>query len=207
MFGIRNTFKHLLGRAATAAFNKVVSYLDNFCADESIDFHRPDSPSAENPPCIGVNKAWLSAVIAETGGSLSGVGANNLVGTDGDADPVAVAAIPTVANNNWHKALYLERGGTTLSFQATPLVAENPGSAVDSVSVTASRTTALTGTHTFSTSTTNGFKFPVVTHVSWDGTSLKYFYRFLTIDKYGRMYSVSGETAVTVDTPTKVTWS
>ena len=202
MFGIRTTFKHLFGRAAAAAFNQVVSYLDNFCADESIDFHRPDSPTAENPPCIGVNKSWLSAVIAEAGAGLDGVGANKIVGTNASSKAAAVADIPTTSNANWNKVLGIAAGGTAVSFAAATLVAENPGNALTGI--------AWGGTvsaRTFSTSSTNGYRIPVLTHISWDGTDLKCRYSLLTFDKYGRLYSIGAGQTVTIDTPTKVTWS
>ena len=64
MFGIRKTFRRLFGRGAADAFNSVVAYLNNLCGDESIDFHRPDSPSAENPPCIAVSKTWLNTFLS-----------------------------------------------------------------------------------------------------------------------------------------------
>jgi hypothetical protein len=63
MFGIFKTYRHLLSRGAAKAFNQIAAYVTNLCADESIDFHRPDSPTAENPPCIGVNEEWLNGKI------------------------------------------------------------------------------------------------------------------------------------------------
>ncbi len=203
MFGIRKTFRRLFGRGAADAFNSVVAYLNNFCSDESIDFHRPDSPSAENPPCIGINKTWLSAVLAEIGTDLSSVGANKIVGTNGSSQPAAAADIPTSANNTWDRMLVCGAGGTTLSFKNVR--AESPSSTTTLVAGNSTASSAQGSAHTATDG--NGFVIPVVTRVVFTGTKLYSFYANLTFDKYGRLYSVSGETRLTVDTPTKVVWS
>ncbi len=208
MFGIRKTFRRLFGRSAADSFNLMAAYLTNFCADESIDFHRPDSPSAENPPCIAINKTWLSDVLAENGTDLSSVGANKIVGTDGSSQPAAAAAIPTSANNTWDRVLVCAAGGTTLSFKNTR--AENPSSTLTLVLGDSTSTTEQGSAHTVADTGTNagkGFVLPVVTRTVWDGSKIYNFYSTLTFDKYGRLYSITKEVKVTVDTPTKVVWS
>ena len=207
MFGIRKTFRRLFGRKATEAFNLVILYLDNFCADESIDFHRPDSPSAENPPCIGVNKQWLLEAVGE-GADMSSVGANKIVGTGGDSKPTAAATIPTSSNATWDRMFVCAAGGTTLSFKNVR--AENPSSTLTLVSGASTSTTAQGSAHTVEDTGTNagkGFVLPVVTRTVWDGSKIYNFYSTLTFDKYGRLYSITKEVRVTVDTPTKVVWS
>ncbi len=370
MFGIRKTFRRLFGRSATKAFNAIVSYLDNFCADESIDFHRPDSPSAENPPCIGVSEEWLAGkcmpkvsstgVLYSNGGTIStksigttqgtvaagdhshsttdisdwdtatsdflstsdigvtvaaadhtheGVGgsvpegvltqddigdtvqahsdaldaleaeldangkvplsqltgniqghsgdclvtidddgvighsgndaydvlaelvdkstitnhavtlpfpswatgatkASVIVGTDADGDLKNVATLPASSNATWDRMLVVAAGGTSLSWKNVR--AENPSSILQLVAGGSTSTSTQGASHTVAdtgSNAGNGFVLPVVTRVIWTGTLLRYFYTTLTFDKYGRLYSLSGETAVTIDSPVKVTWN
>ena len=208
MFGIRTTFKHLFGRAATAAFNQVVSYLDNFCADESIDFHRPDSPTAENPPCIGVNKTWLSAAMEEAGLSLGSVGANKLVGTNANSKPTAAASLPTSADNTYDKVLAIRSGGTALSWQTLKLLPFSPSSPPTRQPVCPGTSTAATATYTSPNSaSTGGLVLRVCSRVTWDGASLYGFYRDITFDAQGRLYSTTGEVRYVIDTATTVTWS
>lgn len=59
MFGIFKIYRNLLRRRAATDFNRMAAYLTNLCGDESIDLHRPDEPTADNPPCIAVNKVWI----------------------------------------------------------------------------------------------------------------------------------------------------
>lgn len=208
MFGIRRTFGHLIGRAAAKAFNQVVAYLDNFCADESIDFHRPDSPSAENPPCIGVNKGWLAAAIADAGVSLDGVGTNKLIGTDANAKPKAAADLPTSANSTYDKVLAVMSGGTALSWQSLKVRPFSPTSPTSRQPACPGTATAATATYTSpSSASAGGLVLRVCSRVTWDGTSLYGFYRDITFDAQGRLYSAGGEVRYTIDTPTKVTWS
>jgi len=59
MFKIIKKYRHLLSRRAADDFNRMAAFLTNICGDQSIDFHRPDEPTAENPPSIRVNEDWL----------------------------------------------------------------------------------------------------------------------------------------------------
>lgn len=207
MFGIRKTFRRLFGRSAADSFNLMAAYLTNFCADESIDFHRPDSPSAENPPCIGVNKQWLQDAVGD-GVDMSSVGANKIVGTDDDSKPTAAATIPASSNATWDRMLVCAAGGTTLSFKNVR--AENPSSTLTLVAGNSTNTTEQGVAHTVADTGTNagkGFVVPVVTRTVWDGSKIYNFYTTMTFDKYGRLYSITKEVRVTVDTPTKVVWS
>ena len=206
MFGIRKTFRRLFGRKATAAFNTVVSYLDNFCADESIDFHRPDSPTSENPPCIGVNKEWLTGNLSEFPKfAADATTANVLLGTNGSGLLKNVASLLTTAPTT-DKVLTVKKNGTTVTWEdAGGGAAENPSS-------TTSLANAAPGTATVNSTTwtAGGTKGVVVrqhTRTMWNGTYLYGFYRDWVFDKNGRLYSVSGETRYTIDTPTKITWN
>ena len=409
MFGIRKTFRRLFSRDAAKAFNAIISYLDNFCADESIDFHRPDSPSAENPPCIAVDKEWLEDFVENLGDTptaaaaplpvaahvdnetdaqklarigSSGIkapldhvhrlpdsvltdddiddGTNNgavapashkhtasditdlddeiaaaltdyptasemntaiaaaiqqsgggsvpqgvltdedigdtvqahsdnldaleatldssgkvplsqltgniqghsgdclvtidndgtlghsendaydvlmeltsqstvtnhvatlpfaswasgatktsvLVGTDGDGDLKNVMTLPSAANATWDRMVVCEAAATTLSLKNPR--AENPSSTLQLVAGGSTNTAAQGAAHTVADTGNNaakGFVLPVVTRVVWTGSALVYFYTTLTFDKYGRLYSLTKEVKVTVDSPVKVTWN
>ena len=59
MFAIFKKYRHLLSRRAADDFNRMAAFLTNLCGDQSIDLHRPDNPTAENPPSIRVNEDWL----------------------------------------------------------------------------------------------------------------------------------------------------
>lgn len=212
MFGIRKTFRRLFGRSAADAFNAVVAYLNNLCGDESIDFHRPDSPSAENPPCVAVNKTWLESFIDQnTDGAEWASGATKasvLVGTNAAGELTNIANLVTSQNSNWDRMLVVGKGGTTVSWKNVR--AEEPDSTLTLVSGTNTSTTAQGAAHTVADTGTNaakGFVLPVVTRTVWDGSKIYNFYTTLTFDKYGRLYSLSKEARVTIDTPTKVVWS
>ena len=60
MFAVFKKYKRLLGRNAAEDFNLLAAYLTNFCSDDSLVFHRPDAPSADNPPYIAVNTDRLA---------------------------------------------------------------------------------------------------------------------------------------------------
>ena len=49
--------------------------------------------------------------------------------------------------------------------------------------------------------------FPYPKSISWTESKIYNFYTTMTFDKYGRLYSITKEVRVTVDTPTKVVWS
>jgi hypothetical protein len=206
MFGIRKTFRRLFGRGAADAFNSVVAYLNNLCGDESIDFHRPDSPSAENPPCIAVSKTWLnSALYGFVKLATGATTANVLIGTDANGLLKNVANLLTTAPTT-DKVLTVKKNGTTVTWEdAGGGAAENPSS-------TTSLANAAPGTATVNSTTwtAGGTKGVVVrqhTRTMWDGTNLYGFYRDFVFDKNGRLYTVSGETRYTIDTPTKITWN
>ena len=205
MFGIRKTFRRLLGRGAAAAFNAVTAYLDNFCADESIDFHRPDSPTAENPPCIGVNKAWLTAVLNEIGTDLSSVGANKLVGTNSSSQPFAAASLLTTKPTT-DKVLSVKSGGTAVSWENADRPAVNPSSDITSVEETYSSPQNADNV-TWTAGGSNGYVETVLTKVEWTGTYLYGYYRIKTYDRFGRLYNVSRLKRYTIDSPVKVTWN
>ena len=78
MFGILKKYRNLLGRRAATDFNRMAAFLTNFCGDESIDFHRPDDPNADNPPCVAVNKKWIEDKIDERTAPQSPTGTSNL---------------------------------------------------------------------------------------------------------------------------------
>ena len=59
MFKIIKKYRHLLSRRAADDFNSMAAFLTNLCGDQSIDLHRPDEPTADNPPSIRVNEDWL----------------------------------------------------------------------------------------------------------------------------------------------------
>lgn len=65
MFAIFKKYRHLLSRRAADDFNRMAAFLTNFCGDQSIDFHRPDKPTAENPPSIRVNDDWLDGKLKD----------------------------------------------------------------------------------------------------------------------------------------------
>ena len=206
MFGIRKTFRRLFGRGAADAFNSVVAYLNNLCGDESIDFHRPDSPSAENPPCIAVSKTWLNTFLSAfvkfaTGSTI----ANVLVGTDANGLLKNVVNLPTTAPST-DKVLTVKKNGTTVSWEdAGGGAAENPSSKTNLAN--AAPGTSSTNSGTWTAGGSNGVTVRYHTRTMWSGTYLYGFYRDMVFDKNGRLYSVSAETRYTIDTPTKVTWN
>lgn len=72
MFGIFKRYRRLLSRDAAQSFNKMAAFLTNVCSSESIKFDRPDEPSADNPPCISVDKEWLKDFVENLEGIPSG---------------------------------------------------------------------------------------------------------------------------------------
>lgn len=207
MFGIRKTFRRLFGRSAADSFNLMAAYLTNFCADESIDFHRPDSPSAENPPCIGINKTWLSDVLAEIGTDLSSVGAHKIVGTNGNSEPFAAASLLTT-NPTTDKVLSVKSGGTAVSWENADRPAEDPSSNTTSFQETyPSSQNANNVQTTWTAGGSNGYSETVLNKVEWTGTYIYGYYRIKTYDRFGRLYHVSRLKRFTIDTPTKVVWS
>ncbi len=206
MFGIRKTFRRLFGRKATEAFNAVTAYLDNFCADESIDFHRPDSPSAENPPCIGVNKSWLTNnLTAFARFAANATVSNVLLGTDGSGFLKNVASLLTTAPTT-DKVLTVKKNGTAVTWEdASASSAQNPSSTTSLAN--AAPGTSSTNSTTWTAGGTKGVVVRLTTRTMWSGTYLYGFYRDLTFDKNGMLYSVSGETRYTIDTPVKITWN
>jgi len=67
MFAIFKKYRHLLSRRAADDFNRMAAFLTNFCGDPSVDLHRPDNPTAENPPSIRVNEDWLDEKLKDKG--------------------------------------------------------------------------------------------------------------------------------------------
>lgn len=65
MFKIIKRYRHLLSRRAADDFNRMAAFLTNLCGDESIDLHRPDEPTAENPPSIRVNGDWIDGKLKD----------------------------------------------------------------------------------------------------------------------------------------------
>ena len=61
MFAIFRRYRHLVGRGAAESFNLMAAYLTNLSSDESLDFHRPDKPTADDPPLLAINADWLNA--------------------------------------------------------------------------------------------------------------------------------------------------
>ncbi len=131
--------------------------------------------------------------------------ANVIVGTDSNGDLKNVASFLTTAPTT-DKVLTVKKNGTTVTWEdAGGGAAENPSS-------TTSLANAAPGTATVNSTTwtAGGTKGVVVrqhTRTMWNGTYLYGFYRDFVFDKNGRLYSVSGETRYTIDTPTKVTWN
>jgi len=72
MFKIIKKYRHLLSRRAADDFNRMAAFLTNICGDKSIDFHRPDEPTAENPPSIRVNKNGLASTAAPPADTANG---------------------------------------------------------------------------------------------------------------------------------------
>lgn len=72
MFKIIKKYRHLLSRRAADDFNRMAAFLTNICGDQSIDFHRPDEPTAENPPSIRVNKNGLASTVAPPADTANG---------------------------------------------------------------------------------------------------------------------------------------
>ena len=85
-------------------------------------------------------------------------------------------------------------GGAERPETTTSLVDNYPGTA-----------TASTGSWT--ADGRNGLVVTKLTRVYWSGTQLYGFYRKFTYDKGGRLYSVSGETRYTIETPVAYTGS
>lgn len=131
-----------------------------------------------------------------------------LVGTDGDGDLTNVMTLPASANATWDRMVVCAATGTSLSLKNVR--AENPSSTLQLVAGGSTNTSAQGAAHTVADTGTNlgkGFVLPVVTRVVWTGSALVYFYTTLTFDKYGRLYSLTNETKVTIDSPVKVTWN
>lgn len=134
--------------------------------------------------------------------------ASVLVGTDADGDLKNVMTLPSAANATWDRMVVCEAAATTLSLKN--LRAEDPPSSLQLVAGGSTSTSAQGAAHTVADTGTNvakGFTLPVVTRVVWTGTALVYFYTTLKFDKYGRLYSLTKEVKVTVDSPVKVTWN
>ncbi len=104
------------------------------------------------------------------------------------------------------KVLTIKANASILSWEDGGSSAQNPGNAVASLA-NAAPGTATANSGTWTAGGSNGVVVRVQTRTMWNGTNLYGFYRDLTFDKHGRLYTSSGETPFTIDTPVKVTWS
>lgn len=132
------------------------------------------------------------------GADLSGVGAYKLVGTDANSAPAAAASLLTTAPTV-DKVLTTKKNDTTLTWEDADRPAESPSSPTSLVP--SSYTSSTANTTTWTAGGTKGVTEREVSRVVWTGTYLYGFYRTKTYDRFGRLYSISGETRFTIDTP------
>lgn len=169
-------------------YNKVASFLNNLIQG----------------PGIKLTKRERGASVIECtmegggGADLSGVGANKIVGTDANSEATAAASLLTTAPTV-DKVLAMKKNGTTLTWEDADRPAENPSSTISLVP--SSLTSTSPNTTTWTAGGTKGVTEIEVTRVVWTGTYLYGFYRTKISDRFGRLYSISGETRFTIDTP------
>ena len=119
----------------------------------------------------------------------------------------ATELIPLLtASPSSDKVLTVKAGASVLTWEDGGSSAQNPSTAVTSLA-NAAPGTATANSGTWTAGGSNGVVVRVQTRTMWNGTNLYGFYRDLTFDKHGRLYSSSVETSFTIDTPVKVTWS
>ena len=203
-----NIFGRYRGRKVLPSarqMNLIAAILNHVTQGTGISMSTPQMPSTDAPWVIGIDVEWLKAFVGGgSGADLSGVGANKIVGTDSGSSPVAAASILTTAPTS-DKTLSVKKNGTAITWEDADRPAESPSSPTSLVP--SSYTSSTANTTSWTAGGTKGVTEREVTRVVWTGTYLYGFYRTRTYDRFGRLYSISGETRFTIDTPTKVTWN
>lgn len=183
-----------------AWFRAVDKFITGLYAGSGIRF----APGNLGIPCIELDFDVLDERYGGGGGDLSGVGANKIVGTNANSEATAAASLLTSAPTA-DKVLTVVKNGTAISWQDADRPAENPSSTTSLVP--SSLTSTSPNTTTWTAGGTKGVIEIAVTRVVWTGTYVYGFYRTKIYDRFGRLYSVSGETRFTIDTPVAYTGS
>jgi hypothetical protein len=129
---------------------------------------------------------------------------NVLLGTDASGDMKNVVSLLTTAPST-DKVLAVLKDGTAVSWADAdrPAVNESSPYSMDDTYPGTDAGDQLAWTSGGST----GLTMTVQTRTMWNGTYLYGFYRTLKFDRYGRIYSASGETMYPIEQPTVITWS
>lgn len=169
-------------------FNKVANFLNNLIQGPGIKLTKRERGASV-----------IECTVAGGGGAdLSGVGAYKLVGTDANSAPAAAASLITTAPTV-DKVLTTKKNGTAITWEDADRPAESPSSPTSLVP--SSYTSSTANTTTWTAGGTKGVTEREVSRVVWTGTYIYGFYRTKTYDRFGRLYSISGETRFTIDTP------
>lgn len=174
--------------------NLIAAILNHVTQGTGISMDKPQQPSTDSPWKIGVDVEWLKSFV---GGSAT-LTANSLAGSDANGNLITLLALLSNAPTT-DKALTVKANSTTLSWEDAGGTADNPASK-QSLADTYPGTESANSS-SWTSGELNGLTLTVQTRTMWSGTYLYGFYRTLTFDKTGRLYSATGETRYIIDTP------
>ena len=171
--------------------NLIAAILNHVVQGTGIKMNTPQQPSTDAPWTIGVDVEWLKAFVG--GGNIT---PDSIAGSDANGRLTALLALPS-SNVTKDKVLTVLKGGTAVSWEDA--AADNPASK-QSLADTYPGTESANSS-SWTSGGLNGLTLTVQTRTMWSGTYLYGFYRTLTFDETGRLYSASGETRYIIDTP------
>jgi hypothetical protein len=173
--------------------NLIAAILNHVTQGTGISMDTPQQPSTDSPWKIGIDVEWLKSFVS--GGAIT---PSSLAGSDANGNIIALLALLSTAPTT-DKALTVKANTTTLSWEDAGGTADNPTNKTSLADTYPGTDSANSSSWTSGGS--NGVTVTIQTRTMWSGTYLYGFYRTFTFDKTGRLYSVSGETRYTIDTP------
>ena len=182
--------------------NLMAAILNHVTQGTGILMHMPQQPSTDSPWTIGIDVEWLKDFVGGGGSGYSGA-ANSLIKSDASGQLAALVSLLTT-NAAKDKVLTVAKGGTAVTWEDA--AAQNHSSPKNLTVSGEGTEAAKTGSsNQWTCDGTQGVTFTVQTRTYYDHTAstpvLYGYYRTVTFDRNGRLYSVSAETRYEIDTP------